>query len=237
MYLSRLTLNPKSREARRDLADVCELHRTILAAFPALPERTDFRRLHGVLFRVDIHGPSGVPTLLVQSQTEPDWSFLDSRQGYLLSDGRLNPHSKCLDDLYACIRMDQILAFRLRANVTKKIDTKTGSDGKRRNGKRVPLRTTAEQLAWLARKGQQGGFEPLARTDSCGVPEVDVRSESDLKGRRPSEDAPGRLMTFGCAVFEGRLRVTDAETFRKMLADGLGSGKAYGFGLMSIAPG
>jgi CRISPR system Cascade subunit CasE len=37
-------------------------------------------------------------------------------------------------------------------------------------------------------------------------------------------------------VFEGRLRVTDAEAFRRALAAGIGSGKAFGFGLLSVAP-
>jgi CRISPR system Cascade subunit CasE len=42
-------------------------------------------------------------------------------------------------------------------------------------------------------------------------------------------------MTFGDVVFEGRLRVGDAEAFRRALAVGIGSGKAYGFGLLSVA--
>jgi CRISPR system Cascade subunit CasE len=35
--------------------------------------------------------------------------------------------------------------------------------------------------------------------------------------------------------FEGDLEVTDAAAFRAALAQGIGSGKAYGFGLLSIA--
>jgi CRISPR system Cascade subunit CasE len=42
-------------------------------------------------------------------------------------------------------------------------------------------------------------------------------------------------MTFGTVLFEGLLRVTDVERFRTTLASGIGSGKAYGFGLLSIA--
>jgi len=32
------------------------------------------------------------------------------------------------------------------------------------------------------------------------------------------------------------LQVTDAEKFRESLKTGIGTGKAYGFGLLSIAP-
>jgi CRISPR system Cascade subunit CasE len=43
-------------------------------------------------------------------------------------------------------------------------------------------------------------------------------------------------MTFGSVLFEGRLAITDTEQFRATLAAGIGSGKAYGFGLLSVAP-
>jgi len=43
-------------------------------------------------------------------------------------------------------------------------------------------------------------------------------------------------MTFGAATFEGILEVTDAEKFRQSLKQGIGTGKAYGFGLLSVAP-
>ena len=42
-------------------------------------------------------------------------------------------------------------------------------------------------------------------------------------------------MTFGAVIFEGVLQVTDAEKFRESLKTGIGTGKAYGFGLMSVA--
>lgn len=43
-------------------------------------------------------------------------------------------------------------------------------------------------------------------------------------------------LTFGAVLFEGVLRVTDAAAFRAALERGIGSGKAYGFGLLSVAP-
>ena len=42
-------------------------------------------------------------------------------------------------------------------------------------------------------------------------------------------------MSFGSVLFEGELIVTDVEAFRAALVKGIGSGKAYGFGLLSIA--
>jgi CRISPR system Cascade subunit CasE len=41
---------------------------------------------------------------------------------------------------------------------------------------------------------------------------------------------------FGSVMFDGLLRVSDPDVFRLTLQKGVGSGKAYGFGLLSIAP-
>ena len=43
-------------------------------------------------------------------------------------------------------------------------------------------------------------------------------------------------LTFGSVRLEGRLSITDVALFQTALAEGIGSGKAYGFGLLSIAP-
>jgi CRISPR system Cascade subunit CasE len=47
--------------------------------------------------------------------------------------------------------------------------------------------------------------------------------------------ATRRRLTFGDVVFDGRLVVTDAALFRATLERGIGSGKAFGFGLLSVA--
>jgi len=47
----------------------------------------------------------------------------------------------------------------------------------------------------------------------------------------------GQRLTFGALLFEGHLRVIDGEKFLGLsLAKGIGPGKAYGFGLLSLAP-
>ncbi|NIN01663.1 MAG: type I-E CRISPR-associated protein Cas6/Cse3/CasE, partial [candidate division Zixibacteria bacterium] len=118
----------------------------------------------------------------------------------------------------------------------------TGPDGKKRNGKRVELRREEDQIEWLRRKGNQGGFELLAAKISPGVPDVRAVSEPGLgkvTGQRASGREGGKIrpVTLASVLFEGHLRVTDSEKFLNIsLAQGIGSGKAYGFGLLSIAP-
>ena len=46
-----------------------------------------------------------------------------------------------------------------------------------------------------------------------------------------------RPVTLLAVTYEGVLQVTDAERFRAMLCQGMGRGKAYGLGLMTVMHG
>lgn len=241
LYLSRLLLNPRSRAVRRDLADCHGLHRTILRAFPtALSGAAHAREQFGILYRLDHDGriPDRL-ALLVQSRLAPDWSFLEP--GYLLDATGVteNPATKPIDHLHALIHAGLVLRFRLRANPTRKIAATAENGEKRRNGMRVELRDQEKLLGWLARKGTQHGFD-LWSTVSNGPANVRVVVEDKVTGKRAGEQTAAQVvertaLTFGSVLFEGVLRVTDADAFRLALESGIGSGKAYGFGLLSLA--
>jgi CRISPR system Cascade subunit CasE len=227
MILSRLVLNPRSRDVIRDLGDCQQLHRTILSAFPQAPGPA--RAQFGVLFRIDLPR-SGAPTLLVQSRQHPDWGRLPA--SYLA----VTPEAKDVSGSYQSIAAGDILRFRLRANPTRRIDTKSKPDGTRRNGRRVELRTEEEKLQWLERKGLVHGFEVISVRSAGSVPNVRVNDEGKLHGYRSKPSAPlTHPLTLASVLFEGVLRVADAEAFRHALAEGIGPGKAYGFGLLSVA--
>lgn len=250
MYLSRLVLDPRSRDVRRDLADCHALHQRLLSVFPPLPAAAGgVRERLGVLYRVEPPDRGGAPVVLVQSRAAPDWSRLPA--GYLLPlwPGGVNPACKEVGTYYAALRPGAHLTFRLRANPTKKIDTRSGPDGQRRNGRRVELWREAEQRAWLARKAAAAGFEVLTVQARPGLPDlqgghpvpsppapaVQIGATAKVTGWRAGPAGRTRL-TFGAVLFEGELRVVDAARFRQALAEGIGSGKAYGFGLLSVAP-
>ena len=230
MILSRLMLNPRSREAMRDLADCQELHRTILSAFSQSPQSAP-RGNFGILFRVEYSEGRG-PEVLVQSKEMPQWRSLPA--SYICSPAE----SKDISHAWDAIAEGAVFGFRLRANPTRKIETKSGADGTTRNGKRVELRTEQQQIIWLTRKGANGGFEIVYVRTATEVPDVRVSDEGKTRGfRSPAGGTDGKhRLTFASVLFEGRLRVTEAEKFRATLAHGLGSAKAYGFGLLSIAP-
>ncbi len=251
MYLSRFLLNPRNRDVRRDLSSYQAMHCRVLSMFPAVPPdagNVEARQYFRILHRVDGDLQSGQVVLLVQSGLQPDWSRLPN--GYCLQIGGIeNPQSKCIDAHYAALRSGLRLAFRLRANPAR-VDPKTRAEGQRR-GKRVDLRGDEQWLRWLWRKGQAAGFGLIsAETGQLlereprlpgNVPAVRVTAQSRRWGhqQRPqvvSKDSRGNPLTFASVLFEGLLEVTDADRFRQALVEGIGSGKAYGFGLLSIAP-
>ena len=227
MYLSKLTLDPHNRRVQRELANLYELHRTLMSSFPEkLPpgER--------VLFRVDVDDRSGVPTVLLQSHTAPDWAWLgDPRaNGYLLR----APESKLFELTFIT---GQMLTFLLRANPT----VKHSAPGERQ-GRRDPLYREEDQRKWLEHKATDGGFRLLR---------VAVRKEGNTYGRQPVKKAAedvtetgqnvekgprAHRLTLYAVRFEGVLQVTDPDKLWETVQQGIGPGKGLGFGLLSLAP-
>jgi CRISPR system Cascade subunit CasE len=227
MYLSRLILNPRSRQVRSELADPYEMHRTIWRAFPQGVFKVNRQddAAAGVLFRVEVHPRTGVPTLLVQSRLKPNWSFLlGPGVNYLLPEDELpldveNPAVKAVE---VDFRTGQVLAFRLRANPTVKKDRED-----KKQGRRVGLFREEDQLKWLERKiGLAGGALLSARTSN----------EENTKGMLFVEKEDGKRMRFLSVQFDGVLQVKDPAALKQALQAGIGSGKGLGFGLLSLAP-
>jgi len=211
MYLSRLILNPRCRQVRRELHSPYELHRTLLRAFPDEEAGGPGR----VLFRLEPLRRHPQPVLLVQSEKEPDWHRARNiwPPDYLAPDTADRKALEC-KPYNPTFATGQRLYFRLRANPTVK-----------RAGQRLGLLTEQEQAHWLARKGEQGGFQPVS---------VLIVPEGMVKCRKTS--APdGPVLTHYAVTFEGTLRVTDPDRFVETIRQGVGSGKAFGFGLLSVA--
>ena len=229
MYLSRLAINPRSREVQQDLADVYQMHRTVMSAFPDVEAEGDARAELSVLHRLETAERGRQVLLLVQSRVGPDWSHLG--RGYLQDSGEEaeNPATKDVSLALRALREGQVLRFRIRANPTRKIETKSTPDGQRRNGRRVDLRTEELQLEWLSRRAEQAGFSLVPVLRDRDIPAVRVGASEKVTGRR------GRI-SLTTVLFEGLLEITDSDVFRQAIADGVGPGKAFGCGLMSIAP-
>lgn len=243
LYLSRLELNRRNRLVHQEVADSQAFHRRLLDAFPRLDgEAADAARAaHRILYRLDPQrGDAGAVIALVQSVSIPDWSvlppdYLHQHEGDAWDAwdmrGREPVPVKPTGERYRAIGGGDVLRFRLRANPTKKIHTtvQNHTPGKKPtgpNGTRKPLRQE-ELPEWIARKGIQHGFSVLEIRD-----QPDPVSGKEQIGWKPER----QRLTHSAVLFEGVLEVTDAGLFRVALWQGVGPAKAYGFGLLSIAP-
>ena len=136
IYLSRLVPNIRSREARRDMADCVAMHRTLMNAFPdGLSSNGAARSEAGLLYRVEATA-DGAIALLVQSALPPEWTHLPPSWLQPASE----PQVKEITEALGRIDSGSVLRFKLVANPTRKIGTKSGADGRKNNGKRVELR-------------------------------------------------------------------------------------------------
>jgi CRISPR system Cascade subunit CasE len=152
--------------------------------------------------------------LLIVSPTEParpDWCPPDSESWKT----KPIPRSYFARSRYA---------FQVCANPTKKVSKERADGSLTKNGRRVPMRTRKELVAWINRKGEQGAFtvdEATLRTYSRG------RDYFEKKGMRGLHSA---------IEYQGVLTVTDPSRFHETFTRGIGSAKAFGFGLLVIAP-
>ncbi|MBM7052132.1 MULTISPECIES: type I-E CRISPR-associated protein Cas6/Cse3/CasE [unclassified Rothia (in: high G+C Gram-positive bacteria)] len=220
-YFSRILLNPQRREARKLIASPQAMHAAVLASFPPdSPVSKDSR----VLWRLDIQGASY--TLYIQSPEEPDLRHLQESSGWESRPGETAPLGKLLNKL----EKGQSWGFRFTGNPVKSLPV---ADGKR--GKVVPHVTAEQQLGWLLHKAEQWGFT-IAQDPETAQPLANVigRNDQRFSRRNPHEDGALHSVTLRQAQFDGVLVITDVDLFKKSLLTGMGKGKAYGCGLLTL---
>lgn len=115
--------------------------------------------------------------------------------------------------------------FSLLANPTRKLRVDNADGSRKKNGRRVPLTQREDLIAWLQRKAESGGFR------------INADSLRTIPRGREFFHKDGRSHGTHTAVeFQGELTVTDPAQFRATVAAGIGSAKAFGFGLLVLAP-
>lgn len=245
IFLTKMILNPKCPQVRRDLGNPQQLHKTVSNGFPEVENQAHLpkhlqetpRNKFDILHRLEIDNQRGKAILLVQSSVKPDWSFLAEDYADELK-------CKAVHEQYAKIENGMTLIFRLQANPTKRIGAKyEHPDEKKRaeftakfrddkKRRRISMNRDEDRIEWLERKGSEVGFRLANIKVAPTVENVASAAEGKINFRK-EKSLPN--LTFGSVVFEGVLEVTDAEKFREVLKNGIGTGKAYGFGLLSVA--
>lgn len=200
MYLTRLRLDPRSAQARRDLGDPYEMHRTLVRAFVRDAGQTPPR----ILWRTEPAAAWSEPVVLVQALEGADWSVLAALPNYLKGTAEtrdITPEN--------WLQNDRGYRFRLFANPTVT-----------REGKRQGLVGEEAQLAWLKRQSERHGF----------VIEAALVTGSELLHSRKQDSRISVLKV----CFDGRLCVQDSSALAAALRAGIGPGKAFGCGLLSL---
>ena len=164
-----------------------------------------------VLWRIDRLG--GELYLLLLSETKPDLTAVCKQ----FSDSELY-EMKEYDKLLGRIADGTRWRFRVTANPTRSICEKKGE-----RGKIVAHITPEYQKKWLEDKSRTNGF--ALNNDSFDI--VQCKWQRFYK---PGE----KYVTLLSVTYEGILEVTDEELFKNALTSGIGRGKAYGMGLMTV---
>lgn len=218
MYLSRLLLNPHSHQIQREIRDPYNLHRTLMQAF------MDKRDQSGVLHRLDTDPRTSLRFLLVQSQSKPDWSYWIEKKYLLPPDPFIAEANPAVKPFTLTLHIEQILRFRLVANPTVK-----------KNGKRRPLLEENERRHWLQTIGE-GCAEKKRASRGFKILEMDLQQPYTQPSQIHRDDQTSHKLTLNIVQFDGRLQVTDPDKLITALHQGIGPAKAFGCGLLSLAP-
>jgi CRISPR system Cascade subunit CasE len=115
--------------------------------------------------------------------------------------------------------------FDIKANPTKCIPFGNEDEKFKKRGKRYAIVKTDEQKAWIERKAEQNGFRLLE--------DYPLQIEQVQPSHFHKEDHSGFHIG---ARFLGVLSVIDKEKFIVAFQTGIGSAKAFGFGMMMLQP-
>ncbi len=205
MYMTRMELDMTKRTTVLALSSPNKLHGAIESGFSSERKRR--------LWRID--NLNGRCFLLIVSEDEPQLTKAAEQFAPVGSTWETRNYDMFLQK----ITKDSQWHFRLAANPTVSILRERGQ-----RGKVFAHVTVAQQKQWLLSRASKHGFN-LTEDDF----DVVKRGMANF-----NHGTDHRQVTLGICVFEGKLTVTDEDLFRNALSRGIGRGKAYGLGLLTV---
>ncbi|GAA5064794.1 type I-E CRISPR-associated protein Cas6/Cse3/CasE [Streptomyces similanensis] len=214
LWLTRIVPHPASRDARRDLADTVALHKRLMSLFPD-SIGPDPRAALGVLHRID-DAPTG-PHVLLQSGHQPDLTRLPDHYGQALT--------RDLSPLLTALHSGAHINFRCTASPVRKPGATTRA--LYNLPAVVPLHGPHADEWWL-RQADTAGLKVLTLHSQL------LDSATGVRGTRGSSNQ--QRVRHTRTRFDGTAVVIDPDQLRTKITEGIGRGKAYGCGLLTIAP-
>lgn len=251
MHLTRFRLNSARPGARRLLASPQSLHAAVMASFPHLLPTDTTTEGPRVLWRLD-HNARAEVLLYIVSPDLPDLTHLVEQAGWPAAHTPQTPgwHTRPYTPFLDRITQGDTYAFRLTANPVHHIRRKDGE----------PTKTTAHitpthQMGWLLNPERQeragfrindkphdqrllpAGLTHQRRPHHGDLHTLTVRDERTLTFAKNRDTPSARHQVKVVTVtYDGHLTVTDPQALRRTLTQGIGRAKAYGCGLMTLAP-
>jgi CRISPR system Cascade subunit CasE len=206
--MTRMKLDITRRSTMKALSSPNLFHGAVESAFAGERKRN--------LWRIDRLGENYY--LLLVSPDRPDLSTAAEQFGGSDPDEKwlVKDYSQFLEK----IKAGQTWRFKLTSNPTISC---VNSRDKTSRGQIHAHITTEYQSEWLIRQAQKHGF-------SLNPDEFLVTGSKWLHFIKSGKNH----VTLLEVTFEGLLKVTDADLFRQSLCKGIGRGKAYGMGLLTV---
>lgn len=234
-WFAAMNINPQRRGGRKLISSPQAMHAAVMSAFePGSLDSVEGRPL----WRLDIDKP--VYRLYIVSPLRPDLQHIIEQAGWQGQRWDTTPYSPFLDRL----RQGQRWGFRFTANPTKRGPSHGG------RGELQPQTTVTQQTQWLLERSSKWGFtipdieiptiesspaEGIETGGSRTCPDVKVTSREEKRfSRRGATDKKASTVTIVQAQYEGTLEISDVDALRYSLTNGIGRGKAYGCGLLTL---
>ena len=208
MYLSRVQIDTDNRQKMRNLTHLAAYHDWVARSFPQEIARGERTRK---LWRID--HLNGKEYLLIVSNEEPDLVEL-CRYGV---DG--SAAIKNYDLFLAKLKNGMKCRFRVVLNPVVAVFAGIGN-----RGRIVPHITVRHQMEYLKNRSEKQGF-------FLSDEEFEITERSFAIWQKNKE-----RIRLSKVAYEGTLLIKDIELFRKLLTEGMGKKKAYGFGMMTVIP-
>ncbi|EMF30792.1 CRISPR-associated Cse3 family protein [Streptomyces gancidicus BKS 13-15] len=206
--LARIRLNPHSREVQRDLRDATQMHRTVMRMVPDNLGDAP-RHQTGLLYRLE--ETDAFSALLVQAA-----QLVPAR----LPAGYGQADVKSLTPMFSALRKGLGVRYRIVLNPAKRERLSLEEKGKR--GRIMPLSGPDADHWWL-RRATEAGLD------------LHVLTPTTMEPARPrGRDTP--RMRHSLIRYDGTATVTDPTALTQAVLTGIGRGKPYGAGLLSLAP-
>jgi CRISPR system Cascade subunit CasE len=186
-----------------------------------------------VLWRVDRNSTADV-VLFVVSPGRPDMTHLVEQAGWPAATDSPGWQTYDYGGFLDRLAKGSTWSFRLTANPVHSIRRAADEPTKR-----TAHITPKHQTAWLVSRQAAAGFAIAEKPSADRLLEhgdelqLAVRDKRDLRFAKAAER---RTVSLTTVTYDGRLVVTDPAVMRRTLVQGLGKAKAYGCGLMTLAP-